>query len=283
VADTSVNATRPARLGGAEWVFAARSYVDIASLWVRASLAYPASFVLMTVSGFLITGLDFVALWLMFSHLDRLGGFSLMEIALLYGASGIGLRVADLLIGGVERIGTYVRTGRLDQMLTKPVPLLVQICADNFSLRRFGQISQAVIVFAVACVRVDWTPLRVLVAVSMIVCSGVIFFGLFVGFSCLQFWTTDASETANAFTYGGNTITQYPLAIYPGELTKGLTFLLPIAFVNWYPCLYLLGRTDPFGLPSWLQFCSPVAAAVVLAAALLAWRAGVRHYTSTGS
>jgi ABC-2 type transport system permease protein len=250
---------------------------------VRASLAYPASFVLMSVSGFLITGLDFVALWLMFSHLDRLGGFSLMEIALLYGASGIGLRVADLLIGGVERIGTYVRTGRLDQMLTKPVPLLVQICADNFSLRRFGQISQAVIVFAVACVHVDWTPLRVLVAVSMVVSSGVIFFGLFVGFSCLQFWTADASETANAFTYGGNTITQYPLAIYPGELTKGLTFLMPIAFVNWYPCLYLLGRDDPFGLPSWLQFCSPAAAAVVLAAALLAWRAGVRHYTSTGS
>ena len=40
----------------------------------------------------------------------------------------------------------------------------------------------------------------------------------------------------------------------------GLTFLLPIAFVNWYPCLYLLGRDDPFGMPSWLQFASPVAA-----------------------
>jgi ABC-2 type transport system permease protein len=265
------------------WAFSVRSYADIAALWVRASFAYPTSFVLMTISGFLITGLDFVALWLMFTHLDNLGHFSLMEIALLYGASGVGLRVADLLIGSVERIGLYVRTGRLDQMLTKPVPLLVQICADDFSLRRFGQISQAVIVFGVACTQVDWTPLRLLVAVSMVISSGVIFFGLFVAFSCVQFWTTDASEFANAFTYGGNTITQYPLSIYPGELTKGLTFLMPIAFVNWYPCLYLLGRDDPFGLPAWLQFCSPVAAAVVLAGALLAWRTGVRHYTSTGS
>lgn len=267
----------------AGWGFAVRSYRDIAQLWVRASLAYPTSFVLMTISGFLITGLDFVALWLMFAHLDHLGHFTLMQIALLYGASGVGLRIADLLIGSVEQIGSYVRTGRLDQMLTKPVPLLVQICADNFSLRRFGQISQAVIVFAVACFGVDWTPLRVLVAVSMVISSGVIFFGLFVTFSCVQFWTTDSSEFANAFTYGGNTITQYPLSIYPKEITKGLTFLLPIAFVNWYPCLYLLGRPDPFGLPSGLQFCSPVAAVVVLAASLLAWRTGVRHYTSTGS
>jgi ABC-2 type transport system permease protein len=277
VAETRT-ATR--QVGG---TFAIRSYSDIARLWVRASLAYPTSFVLMSISGFLITALDFVALWLMFTHLEELGGFTLIEIALLYGASSIGLRTADLLIGSVEQIGLHIRTGRLDQMLTKPVPLLVQVCADNFSLRRFGQISQAVVVFVWGCYAVDWTPPRVLVAILMIVSSGVIFFGLFVAFSCVQFWTTDSTEFANAFTYGGNTITQYPLSIYPQEITKGLTFLLPIAFVNWYPCLYLLDRDDPFGLPSWLQFCSPIAAAVVLGVALLAWRTGVRHYTSTGS
>ena len=55
------------------WAFSVRSYADIAALWVRASLSYPTSFVLMTISGFLITGLDFVALWLMFTHLDNLG------------------------------------------------------------------------------------------------------------------------------------------------------------------------------------------------------------------
>ena len=97
----------------------------------------------------------------------------------------------------------------------------------------------------------------------MVVSSGVIFFGLFVGFSCVQFWTTDATEFANAFTYGGNTITQYPLTIYPARAGQGLTFLLPIAFVNWYPCLYLLGRRRP------------VRPAVV-AAVLLAGRRGRR-------
>jgi len=281
VAEVSTGSTGATTGGG--WTFAIRSYSDIARLWVRASLSYRTSFALMTVSGFLITGLDFVGLWLMFSHLTNLGGFSLIEIALLYGASSVGLRIADLLIGSVEQIGRHIRTGRLDQMLTKPVPLLVQVCADQFALRRFGQISQAVIVFTWGCFAVDWTPSRVLVAVLMVVSSGVIFFGLFVAFSCVQFWTTDSTEFANAFTYGGNTITQYPLSIYPAELTKGLTFLLPIAFVNWYPCLYLLGRDDPFDLPPWLQFCSPIAAAVVLGVAMLTWHHGVRHYTSTGS
>lgn len=117
----------------------------------------------------------------------------------------------------------------------------------------------------------------------MVVSSGAIFFALFVGFACVQFWTQDATEFANAFTYGGTTLTQYPLTVYPAEVVRSLTFVLPVAFVNWYPCLYLLGRDDPFGLPGWLQFCSPVAAAALLALALLAWRTGVRRYTSTGS
>jgi ABC-2 type transport system permease protein len=261
----------------------ARSYVDIAILWVRAAWAYPASFLMLIFGSLLITSLDFAGIWVMFASIDQLGGFGLREIALLYGATGMGIGLADTLVGSVERIGVYVRTGRLDQMLTKPVPLLVQVCADQFTLRRLGRITQAGIIFAWAATYVDWTPSRVAVAMMMVVASTVIFFALFTGFSCIQFWTTDASEFANAFTYGGNTLTQYPLSIFPREVMLALTFVLPIAFVNWYPCLYLLGREDPFGLPTWLQFCSPIAAGVSLAGALVIWRFGVRHYTSTGS
>lgn len=261
----------------------ARTYAHIAWLWVRAGWQYPTSFVLLTLGSALITGLDFVGLWIMFAHLDRLAGFALWEVALLYGAGSLALGVADTLVGSVERIGTYVRTGRLDQMMTKPVPLLVQVCADQFTLRRLGRITQAALVLAWACTHVDWTPARVLVAVSMVASGSVLFFALFVGFSSVQFWTQDASEVANAFTYGGATVTQYPLTIFSRDVVIALTCVVPVAFANWYPALYILGRPDPLGMPGWLQHASPLAAAVTLGVALLAWRAGVRRYASTGS
>jgi ABC-2 type transport system permease protein len=159
----------------------------------------------------------------------------------------------------------------------------VQVCADRFALRRLGRITQAAVVFAWGAGHVDWSVPKVLVALVMCVSASAIFFALFVGVSCIQFWTTDASEFANAFTYGGNTLTQYPLTIFPVEVVKSLTFVLPIAFVNWYPCLYLLDREDPFGMPGWFAVAPPFVAVALLALAALAWRTGVRRYTSTGS
>ena len=137
--------------------------------------------------------------------------------------------------------------------------------------------------FGWAAAYVDWTPARLVVTVSMVISGAAVFFGLFVGFSCIQFWTSDATEFANAFTYGGATVTQYPLSIFPREVMVALTFVIPVAFVNWYPALFVLGRADPFGMPAWLQFASPLAAIATVGASLLAWRTGVRHYTSTGS
>lgn len=262
---------------------AIRGYYLVAAMWVRASMAYRASFWMIAVGSFLITGLDFVGIWIMFQTVDEMGGFSLAEVAFLYGGTGLGIAVADMFVGRIERLGQMIRLGSLDTMMVRPLPLLVQVLADEFAIRRVARILQATLVFGWASAYVDWSPARVLVAAVMVVCSSLIFFGIFISFACIQFWTADSAEVASAFTYGGNTATQYPLTIYPREVVLVLTFVMPLAFVNWYPSLFILGRKDPFGLPEVLQFASPVVAAAVLAVTALCWRTGVRHYRSTGS
>ena len=42
-------------------------------------------------------------------------------------------------------------------------------------------------------------------------------------------------------------------------------------------------RADPYGFPEWLRYASPLAAMVMVAVTAVVWRAGVRHYESTGS
>jgi ABC-2 type transport system permease protein len=262
-----------------------RAFALIAAAWVRSSMTYRVSFAALVASSALITVLDFVVILIIFSHLDAFGGFTLAQIAVLYGMTGFAIGTASLLIGNVEDLGHRVRDGSLDQMLCRPVPALVQVAADRFPLRRLGRIIQAVTVltWALWSAPIDWTLGRLLVFGAALVSGSLIFGSLFVMGGAFQIVAADASEVSNAFTYGGSTLTQYPLAIYPTEVVRAVTFIVPVAFVNWYPALYVLDVDDPFDLPGWFQLASPAVAALFVAAATLAWRAALRRYRSTGS
>ncbi|MFJ6939432.1 ABC transporter permease [Streptomyces sp. NPDC101132] len=266
-------------------VEAVRGYGLIVGMWVRSTLAYRASFLLAVVAGFLTSGLDFVAIYIMFRHVDGLGGFSLPEIALLYGATTVSLGLADLVLGNSDRVGALIRTGALDTMLVRPVPVFAQVAADRFALRRVGRISQGavVLVWGLAAAGVDWTAARVVLVPVMLLAGGGIFAAVFVLGAAFQFVAGDAAEVQNSFTYGGTTMLQYPPTVFAREVVRGVTYVVPLAFVNWVPALYLLGRPDPLGLPDWAAFVSPLVALAAFVPAAFAWRAGLRAYRSTGS
>ncbi|MFD7787351.1 ABC transporter permease [Streptomyces nojiriensis] len=262
-----------------------RGYRLIVGMWIRSTMTYRMSFVLTTFGQAAITLLDFVAIFIMFSHVDALGGFTLPEIALLYGSCSASLGLADLLLGNTDRIGARIRDGSLDTMLVRPVPVLAQVAADRFALRRLGRIGQGlgVMGWAVWTLDVDWTAGKVLLVPVMVLAGAAIFAAVMVTGAAFQFVTGDAAEVQNSFTYGGCTMLQYPPTVFAKDLLRGVTFIVPLAFVNWLPALHVLGRPDPLGLPGWVAYLSPLVAFVVFLPASLAWRAGVRSYRSTGS
>ncbi|GGW92337.1 transporter [Streptomyces noursei] len=262
-----------------------RAYRLIAWMWVRSTLAYRTSFVLMTFGNFASSALDFVALLLMFSRVHALGGFALPEVAFLYGTCSLSLGLADLAVGNAERLGARIRDGTLDTLLLRPAPVYAQIAADRFALRRLGRTSQGLLVllWSTSRIEVDWTPGRILMVPLTVVCGAVIFGAVFTAGAAFQFWAQDAAELQNSLTYGGNALLQYPPTVFARDLVRGVTFIVPLAFVNWLPALWLLGRPYPLGLPPWTAFLGPAVAALMAAGAALAWRHGVRAYRSTGS
>ncbi|MFE7318782.1 ABC transporter permease [Streptomyces sp. NPDC057555] len=254
-------------------------------MWVRSTLAYRTSFVLMTFGNFAASGLDFVTIRLMFSRVHALGGFTLPEVAFLYGTCSLALGLADLLVGNLGRLGARIRDGTLDTLLLRPAPVYAQITADRFALRRLGRTGQGLLVLLWSTAHLDvvWTPGRILLVPLMTVCGTAIFGAVYTAGAAFQFWAQDAAELQNSLTYGGNTLLQYPPTVFARDLVRGVTFIVPLAFVNWLPALWLLGRPYPLGLPGWTAFLGPAVAALMVAGAAAAWRHGVRAYRSTGS
>jgi ABC-2 type transport system permease protein len=234
---------------------------------------------------FLISFLDFAAVLVIFHNVPQLAGWSVHEIAFLYAASSIAFNVTDLAIGHLDLFPGMVRDGRFDVLLIRPRGTLFQVFASDLALRRVGKVLQAVIVlgYALAGVEIDWNPARVAIFVAMLASGMLIFGAVWVAGSCLAFWTTEGGEFTNAFTYGGNYLTQYPIDIYSAWVRRFLAYLVPLAFVCYFPSLYILDRPDPLGLPRVVQFVSPLVAVAAALVAAAIWRSAVRRYRSVGS
>ncbi|MEU8538574.1 ABC transporter permease [Streptomyces sp. NPDC048717] len=263
-----------------------RTYRMVAGMWIRSTLTYRVSFALDLLASLVVTFFDFVVILLMFGQVRGLGGFSFAEVALLYGTSGTSFGLADLVMGRLPRMGRRVRDGSFDLFLLRPVPVLAQVAADRFALRRLGRVIQGLIVLVWGLLLLDgvaWTPVKVLLVPVMLVSGAVIFAALMVLGASVLFWMQDAAEVTNSFTYGGNTLLGYPPTIFAQDLVRGVVYVVPLAFVNWLPALYVLGRPAPAGVPGWLAFASPLVAVGCCAVAGWAWRVGLRAYRSTGS
>jgi ABC-2 type transport system permease protein len=251
---------------------------------IRSQLQYRTSFVLDVTGAFLISFIDFLAVLVIFHNVPQLGTWSVHEVALLYAVSSISFALTDLTIGHLDQFPQKVRDGNFDILLVRPRGTLYQVISSDFALRRLGKAAQGVVVlvYALASLHVDWTVGRAALLAVAVPAGSVIFASVWVVGACLAFWTTDGGEFTNAFTYGGTFLAQYPVDIYSAWLRRFLAYIVPLAFVSYFPALYVLGKPDPLGLPRLLDFASPF---VALAAALIAgtiWRAAVRRYRSAG-
>ncbi|TDD60496.1 transporter [Actinomadura darangshiensis] len=260
-------------------------YGLLAWTWIRAAAQYPVSMVLLAVATAVVSVLDAAAILVLFSQAPRIAGFGASEVLFLYGTSALSFALSDIVLGTTERLGHHVREGSLDAMLVRPVSPLVQIATEGFTPRRLGKLVPAVLVLGYALNTVDaaWTPGRAAMIPVMVLSGTAIFGGLWVLTGAVQFVLLDSHGATKSLTYGGAFLTQYPMTVFARDFVRGVTFAVPLAFVNWQPALYVLDRPDPLGLPQAVRFASPAVAVLLCGAAALAWRAGLRHYRSTGS
>ncbi len=259
-------------------------YRHLVGARIRADWQYRTSFLMYALAQCVVSFLDFLAIAVLFTNTQLLAGWSVAEVAFLYGLSSVAFCIGDLFISEVELLHRHVRLGTFDQFLIRPLGPLFQLACHEFALRRAGKLVQALVVLAVSMVAlpVDWRAASLGMVVVTIVCGTVIFGAIWVVTSTAAFWTTETREIGNAATYGGAYSAQYPMDVYPRWLQRVLV-LVPLAFVSYLPATWILDRPDALGLPGWAAFAGPAVAVGAFVAARAVWRTGVRHYRSTGT
>lgn len=267
--------------------FGLRIYWRLVAIQIRSQAQYRVAFALDVLTAGVVLALFFVALVFVFQRFQNIAGWTLGEVAFLYGMVEMAFGTMDMVFSGFDpnSFGQQVRRGTFDQLLLRPLSLTLQVLGSQFVIRRLGRILQGVAIFVVALTLTDvtWTAAKLLYLPVVLVSLVCFFGGLFIVGATITFWTVESIEVINIFTYGGSEMMSYPMSIYQEWLRRFFTFVVPAIFLNYYPALYFLDKPDPLGLPAVAPFLAPVVGVGVLTLALLFWRYGIRHYQSTGT
>jgi len=262
-----------------------RLYLRFIGISVRAQMQYKASFIMAAVGNLLASAIEFLGIWALFERFGSIRGWSLPEVALFYGIANTAFAASEAVARGFDTFSSMVRLGDFDRLLLRPRSTVFQVAAQELQLMRIGRFVQGfvVLVWAMSAVDITWTFPKALLVVGAILGGACVFAGFFILQATLAFWTIETLEIVNTITYGGVQTAQYPLAIYRNWFRKFFTFVVPLALVNYFPALAILGRADVSGTPAFLPWTSPLLGVAFLAITMQIWNFGVRHYTSTGS
>lgn len=257
----------------------------IIGIRIRGQMTYRSSFLLQIFANFLINAAEILALLAMFYQFDSLGGWTLGEVALLHGMSMIAFSLGDTLTVGMDNVAPQIRSGDFDRVLTRPLSSWMNAATSEVNLRHLGQLAQGILVliFAFTQVAIDWDVLKVLMLSGAILIGVALFMALFTVEAIFSFWTVNGVEAINAFTYGGSDLAQFPMHVFGRTLRFLFIWIIPVAFVTYYPALYVLNKPDPLGMPGWFVLLGPVITTVFCLIVAWGWNQGIRHYHSTGS
>ncbi|HBG11345.1 MAG TPA: hypothetical protein DDX68_04745 [Clostridium sp.] len=257
-----------------------RLYEKYLLIHLKSMMQHKVSFLLTTIGQFLVSFYIFLGVRFMMDRFKEVKGFSYGEVLLCFSITLMAFTIAETIFRSLDTFETIIGNGEFDRILLRPRGSLFLVLCSKIELTRIGRLLQAVVmlIYGIYSSSIIWTPVRIMTVVLMIIGGVAVFAAIFLIFASICFFTLEGLEFMNIFTDGAREYGKYPIGIYGKTLLTICTYLVPFALFQYYPFLYLTGKTSD----SWYSLL-PLAACLFLIPAGLLWNFGLSRYQSTGS
>ena len=255
-------------------------FFESVRLNIKRHIEYKSSFILNMISQFTVFFGHYFTVIALFNKFDNIRGFSLFEVLLCFSIIHFGFSIVETFFRGIDKFENLIIDGSLDRFLVRPRSILFQVICSDIDLMKIFRVFQSILLLIISIVNLDinFNLSKIIVLILMLISSILIFFGIFVLTASYCFITVQGLEVKNLLTNGGRYLAQYPISIYKKGVVIFFTFVIPYAFINYYPLLYFLDKEDNI-----LYMFSPFLVLLFLIPCLLSFKIGLKHYNSTGS
>lgn len=265
---------------------ALRMYVKLIGMALKSMTQFRANFLIGMGGIIFYHTFNLLTIGVILGRFHDLAGWTTWEIVFMYGVWTAGNSIYSLLFLHIDMLEVYIVEGNFDRFLLRPLSPFVQLLGEEINLN-----GGADLIAGIGCLYLSMTHLNLhfglahwaFLLVAML-SGALISTGITWVLSSVAFWTGRSHALINiAMQFNWRMTQQYPLEMFGRGFRVLVTVFIPVAFLNYYPSRWLLGKTHP-GDPYYiLSFLSPFVAAALLALSAWVWQMGLRRYNSTGS
>ncbi|BCJ85102.1 ABC transporter permease [Effusibacillus dendaii] len=261
-------------------------YVTMVRAAILSRLQYRADFLMGILGVFVLNAASLGTTWVLLQRFNNLHGWTFWEIVFLYNLWLLGHSFRAILFRQINMLDDYIVQGTFDGFLTRPASPFIQFIGREVHYLGIGDLilSSTMLGIAYHYLGLSWSPALWAWFILIVPASTTVEVSIILIMSTISFKTGRSRAIVNAATqFSFGLVQQYPLDMFNRGVRAIVTFVLPFAFMNYYPSLLLLGKWEKLGGYSWLAYASPAVALILCIIAFFAWRWGIRHYQSTGS
>lgn len=255
-------------------------YFKYIAIHIKSAMEYKMSFIMMTLAQFISSITVFLGMNFLLQRFTSIKGYTYDEVLICFSTILLSFSIAECFFRGFDTFSRIISNGEFDRMLVRPKNLVIQVLSSKVEFTKLGRIVFAIVVLCYILINssINFTPDKIITIIFMIIGGVGIFSGLFMINAAICFYTIEGIEAMNILTDGGREFGKYPMSVYGDTILKIFTYIIPYALVQYYPFLYIIGRTD-----NKFYMFLPLIACLFIVPSYAIWKIGVRHYKSIGS
>lgn len=255
-------------------------YLKYFWIQLKSLLEYKKSFIFSLIGQFFLSFFSFLSIYFLFDKFGNIEGYTFSNVLICFIVSFAGFSIAECFFRGFDQFEKMISNGEFDRMLTRPRGLVFQVLAGKIEFEKIGRwVASMIALIVLLSTNTELLRIDKLFTILLMMIGTVIIYGsLFIMKGGITFFTVQSLEIMNIFTDGARDLTQYPLSIYHKYVRIFFTYILPLAFVNYFPLLYVIGKTY-----NKIYMFSPIISILFIIPCYIIWRIGVKKYKSTGS
>lgn len=228
-----------------------------------------------------------IVIYVTFLSFKNIDGWCMNELLFLYSFMFLTYGIFVIFFTGLRDFQDMVIKGDFDRLLIRPRGVLFQVLASNsdwFAAMGHGTLGIIVFIYSAARLGVIWNFGKVLLTLLCII-SGVLVQGaLFLVFAALSFFIVKTDNIKDVLYWNIKSFMGYPISIYPHIIQYIVVYVIPLAFVNFFPTQLIMGVIKDGNIfPDFYIGLSAVVGVFSYIISYLVWRISVKFYSSTGS